>query len=262
MISVNGLQKIGVFLGLVTALAILPLCAAKAAGGEKIDLPQVEWPFKGPFGEYDKASMQRGFQVYREVCAACHGMDYLYYRNLKALGYSESQIKAVAADYTVVDGPNDEGEMFDRPAKPSDNFVNPYPNDKAARYANGGAYPPDLSLITKARKDGANYVYALLTGYTDPPEGEEVLEGKYYNKYYPGHWIAMAPPIMDGMITYSNGETATVEQASYDVVNFLAWAAEPEMVERKRMGVQVILYLIVFAGIMYAVKKKIWKNVH
>lgn len=262
MISANLMKKLGGFCLIVGALAILPICAAKASGGEDVKLPKIEWPFKGPLGSFDKAAMQRGFQVYREVCSACHGLDHLYYRNLKTLGYSDAQINSVAAEYTVIDGPNDEGEMFDRPAKGADKFVNPFPNEKAARYANGGAYPPDLSLIGKARKDGANYVYALLTGYTEPPHDIEVVEGKHYNKYFPGHWISMAAPITDGMITYSNGESATVEQAAYDVVNFLSFAAAPEMIERKRLGVQVILFLIVFAGLMYAVKKKIWKDVH
>lgn len=235
---------------------------AQAAGESHIELPQQEWHFDGIFGTYDKATLQRGLQVYREVCAACHSMKRVHYRNLVDLGYSEEQVKSIAGEYMVEDGPNDEGEMFSRAAIPADPFVSPYPNEKAARYANGGAYPPDLSLINKARKDGPNYVYALLTGYTEPPHGEEGMEGQYYNKYFAGHWISMAPPLMDGQIMRSNGDAASVDQAAYDVVNFLQWAAEPELNDRKRMGWHVLLFLIVFAGVMYKVKKKIWRDVH
>lgn len=262
-VSSKTISKLAVLAGIIALIAIIPVCA-KAAGDSHggAGLEKQHWPFDGPFGHYDKAAMQRGFQVYKEVCASCHSLKYVSYRNLTALGYTEDQIKAVASEYTVTDGPNDEGEMYDRPARPTDRFVSPFANDQAARYANGGAYPPDLSLMTKARPDGANYLYSLLTGYTEPPHGEEILEGKHYNKVFPGHWISMAQPLVDGQITYSNGESATVEQAAYDVVNFLQWAAEPHLEERKRLGIQVVLYLIALAGIMYAVKKKIWKNVH
>jgi len=231
------------------------------AAGESAELKDVDWSFEGPFGTYDRAAMQRGFQVYKQVCAACHGMDLVAYRNLADLGYSEAQIKAIAAEYSVTDGPNDEGEMFQRPAKPSDHFVNPYPNEAAAKYTNNGALPPDLSLITKARKDGSDYVYNLLTRYAEAPEGKELLPGQYYNEVMPGNVIAMAPPLSDGMVSYADGTEETVSQYSRDVTHFLTWAAEPMLEDRKQIGIQVLLFLAVFAGIMYAVKKKIWADV-
>jgi len=235
--------------------------SAMAAGKAKKP-PQQDWTFNGPFGTYDKAALQRGYKVYKEVCAACHAMKRVHFRNLTALGYSEDQIKNIAAEYTVIDGPDSEGEMFERQARLSDHFVSPYPNKQAAKAANG-AYPPDMSLITKARKDGSNYVYALLTGYDDPAKhGKTLMDGQYYNKYMAGNVIAMAPPLMDGQIAYEDGSPETMEQYARDVTHFLTWAAQPEMEERKRLGIQVLLFLFVFTGIMYAVKKKIWKDVH
>jgi len=247
------------------ALVILPFNMANAAGaGEKP--PAKDWSFNGPFGTYDKAAMQRGLKVYRDVCAACHGLKRIYFRNLEALGYSEAQIKNIAAEYTVIDGPDAEGEMFDRAARPSDTFPSPYPNKNAAKAANG-AYPPDLSLIKKARANGADYLHALLTGYKEPPKyftdkNGPLLDGQYYNKYMAGNVIAMAPPLSDGVIAYEDGSPETLEQYSKDVSHFLAWAAEPEMEVRKRTGVQVLLFLLVFAGIMYGIKRKIWADVH
>ena len=207
-------------------------------------------------GTYDKAAMQRGLKVYREVCAACHGLKRIYFRNLTALGYSESQVKTIAAEYTITDGPNDEGEMFERLGRPSDRFPSPFANKQAAVYANG-AYPPDQSLIVKARKDGSNYLYALLTGYED---GHEVPEGKHWNKYYPGHIITMAQPFVDGQIAYEDGSPETLEQYARDVTYFLTWAADPYMEDRKRTGIQVLLFLLAFAGVMYAYKKAVWKD--
>ena len=231
------------------------------AAGEAVPLPEKQWGFKGVFGTFDRAALQRGFKVYQNTCAACHGLDHKYYRNLSDLGYSENQIKAIASQYTVIDGPNDEGEMFERPGIPADRFVNPYKNEAQARYANNGAYPPDLSLITKARVGGANYVYWLLKGYEDPPKGKTLLSGQHWNKYMPGHVIAMAAPLSDGMIAYEDGTQETLSQYAQDVTEFLAWAAEPEMETRKRMGIRVILFLIVFAFIMYLVKRKIWSDI-
>ena len=232
--------------------------ALAAGGGEPA--PHQHWHFSGMTGTYDKAAMQRGLKVYREVCAACHSLDYVYFRNLEALGYSEAQVKNIAAEYEVEDGPDDEGEMFTRPARPSDAFPSPYANKKAAIAANG-AYPPDLSLMTKARGHGSDYVFALLTGYEEPKHGEEVPEGKAWNKYFPGHVISMAAPLMDGQVSYEDGSPETVEQYAYDVVNFLTWAADPYMEERKQTGIKVILFLLAFAGVMYAYKKKIWADV-
>lgn len=225
-------------------------------------LPDVDWRFEGPFGTYDRAALQRGFQVYREVCSACHSMKFLKYRNLSALGYSEDQIKAIAAEYTVTDGPDDQGEMFERPARPSDRFKLPYPNDAAAKAANNGALPPDLSLIVKARAGGADYVFGILTGYAPAPEGVELMNGQYWNIHMAGNKIAMPPPLSDEMISYADGSVGTVEQYAKDVSSFLTWAAQPEMEERKQTGIKALLYLTIFAVVMYAVKRRIWSRVH
>tara|TARA_R110001592_G_scaffold27763_12_gene102703 strand:- start:4459 stop:5232 length:774 start_codon:yes stop_codon:yes gene_type:complete len=246
-------------------ISVAPVTSAMASGDAPV-APAQEWSFeKGPigaFGEYDKAALQRGYKIYREVCASCHSMKRMYFRNLEALGYNESQIKNIASEYTVEDGPNDEGDMFERAALPSDHFVSPFANDKAAAFANGGATPPDLSLIIKARANGANYVYGLLNGYGEPPEGMEVVEGKHWNKYFPGHNISMAPPLSEGQVSYEDGSPETVEQYAHDLVQFLKFASDPHMEARKKAGFRVILFLLVFAGIMYRVKKKIWADVH
>lgn len=231
------------------------------AAGEKIEYPDREWSFEGMLGTFDRAQLQRGYQVYREVCSACHGLKRVYFRNLEALGYSEAQIKAVASEYMVTDGPNDEGEMFQRPGRPSDHFVSPYPNVQAARAMNNGAYPPDLSLITKARAGGADYIAALLSGYSDPPAGVELMPGMYWNEYFSGHQIAMPSQFTDGMLSYADGTEATVEQMSMDIAAFLTWAAEPSMEVRKQMGIKVLIFLSIFAFILYLVKKKIWRDV-
>ncbi len=232
------------------------------AAGPAIDLPQHDWSFSGVFGTFDRAALQRGFQVYQNVCAACHGLDYIAYRNLAALGYNEDEIKAVAAEAIIVDGPNDEGEKFERPGIPADRFANPYPNEQAARFANNGAYPPDLSLIVKARPDGANYLRALLVGYVDPPADFTLMEGMNYNAYFSGHQIAMGQPLWGDDVEYADGTPATIEQQAEDLTTFLAWAAEPEMEQRKTAGVMTILFLIVFTGLLYATKRKIWADVH
>lgn len=231
-----------------------------AAGDAKKPVDQ-EWSFSGPFGTFDRGALQRGFQVYKQVCAACHSMNYLAYRNLAALGYTEGEIKAIASEYTVMDGPNDEGEMFERSRRPSDRFKNPYENEQQARYVNNGALPVDMSLIVKARKNGANYIYSLLTGYKEAPEGVKLSTGQHYNPYMAGGKIAMAAPLSDDIVAYEDGTATTMEQYARDVTQFLAWAAEPEMEVRKRTGIKVILFLLAFAGIMYAVKKKIWADV-
>jgi len=231
------------------------------AAGEAKTPPKQDWSFSGPFGTYNRGAMQRGFQVYKQVCAACHSMDHLAYRNLSALGYSEAEVKAIAAEYTVTDGPDDEGEMFERPAKPSDTFKSPYANEKLARYANNGALPPDMSLLAKARANGSDYIYALLTGYEEPPEGVKLANGQYWNKYMAGNKIAMAPPLSDDIVPYEDGTPTTLAQYARDVTHFMTWAAEPKMEIRKRTGIKVVLFLIVFAGIMYAVKRKIWADV-
>jgi ubiquinol-cytochrome c reductase cytochrome c1 subunit len=222
---------------------------------------QMNWPFKGIFGMVDRQAAQRGFQVYSEVCSTCHGMSHLYYRNLEDIGFTKKEIKEIAAQYELEDGPNDMGEMYTRPATPNDNFVSPFPNEAAARVANGGAYPVDLSLIIKAREDGANYVYSLLTGYREPPEGFDMMEGLYYNPFFPGRQIAMPPPLSHNLVEYKDGTPASIEQMSRDLVIFLQWAAEPEMEHRKSMGLKVMIYLIIFTSLFYMVNKKIWKKV-
>ena len=226
-----------------------------------VKLMEQKWPFNGIFGRFDESSLQRGFQVYREVCAACHGIRHISYRDLKGIGYTNDEIKVIAADYEIVDGPNDEGEMFEREALPSDKFVGPYENDKIARLANNGAYPPDLSLIVKARANGADYLYSLLNGYKDYPENFEASEGMYYNEFYPGYQIAMPSPIMDDIVEYSDGTEATQEQIAKDVTSFLAWTAEPELEERKSLGVKTLFFLILLTIMLLGVKRKIWKDV-
>jgi ubiquinol-cytochrome c reductase cytochrome c1 subunit len=241
-------------------LAIAP--APARAAGEAIAIPDTRFSFEGIFGTFDRASAQRGFQVYKEVCAACHSMRLLYYRNLRDLGFTEEQVAQIAAQFQVMDGPNDEGQMFERPARPSDRFRSPFPNPQAARAANNGAYPPDLSVIVKARFGGADYIYALLTGYEDPPPGVTLMEGMHYNRYFPGHQIAMAPPLSPDRVEFADGTPATVEQMARDVTTFLAWAAEPELEQRRAMGIKIIIFLTILGGLAYAVKRKVWADIH
>jgi len=235
--------------------------AARASEGEPM-LEHQRWSFDGLFGTIDQAAAQRGFQVYKEVCSACHSLSLVAYRNLSAIGLSEDEIKAVAAAYNVTDGPNDAGDMYERPARPSDKFVAPFANANAARAANNGALPPDLSLIVKARKGGPDYVYGILTGFVQPPAGATVAEGMYYNAVFPGHQIAMPPPLSDGAVTFADGTEASVHQMAHDVTTFLEWTAEPELDARKKMGVKTILFLIALTGMAYAVKRKVWAEVH
>jgi ubiquinol-cytochrome c reductase cytochrome c1 subunit len=225
-------------------------------------IAQETWSFSGPFGTFNRDELQRGFQVYKEVCSTCHSLKHLSYRNLSALGFSQEEVKAIAATYEVTDGPNDEGQMFQRKAVPSDTFVDPFPNEKAARAANNGAFPPDLSLITKARAGGPNYVYALLTGYRPAPQGVKLGENMHYNIVFPGNQIAMTPPLVEGQVVYADGTPSSVEQMSRDVVAFLSWAAEPEMEDRKQLGIKVLFYLAVMTLVLYLAKRKIWQNIH
>jgi ubiquinol-cytochrome c reductase cytochrome c1 subunit len=259
---------------LAGALMMTAVSESIAAGG--VDVPRQKWSWDGIFGSFDRGEAQRGLQVYKEVCAGCHGLRHVAYRNLMQLGYTEDQVKAFAAEFEVTDGPNDDGEMFDRPARPADKFVNPFPNENAARAGNNGALPPDLSLIVDARAygmdyllypkghqfGGADYVYGILTGYADPPTDVKVGENMNYNKYFAGNQIAMAPPLSEDAIEYTDGTKPTVEQMARDVTTFLAWAAEPNLEQRKSMGIKVVLFLIVLLGLTIAVKKRIWANVH
>ena len=231
---------------------------------EKIEYLKTDWSFKGPFGKFDRSSLQRGYQVYTEVCAACHSMKYLSYRNLSEKGgpeFSIEQAKAIAASFEVVDGPNEDGEMFTRPAKLSDKFVAPYENEKAAQAANGGAYPPDMSVLVKARGGGVDYIYSLLQGYEQAPEGMILDEGVHYNKYMYGNKIKMSAPLSDGLLEYGDGTTASVEQMSKDVTTFLMWAAEPHLESRHRMGFKAIVYLIILTTLVYFSMKKIWSRI-
>ena len=225
--------------------------------GEKLDYPKLDWSFLGLTGTFDRASQQRGLQVYKEVCSGCHGLRLLAYRNLKAIGYNDDEIKAFASENSV-DSFNDDGEVVEREARPSDKFVSPYPNEQAARAANGGAYPPDLSLIIKARSDGANNLHALLTGYVDAPAEQKVPDGMYFNKYYPGKLIGMPQPLYEDGVEYADGTKATPDQMAKDVTAFLAWASEPEMEDRKRLGISVILFLLVLTILSYLAMKQIW----
>jgi cytochrome c1 len=241
--------------------------AVLASGGVQAaeathDFPETHWSFESIFGTYDRGAQQRGFLVYKNVCASCHGLRLVAYRNLMDIGIGEDEVKAIAAEYLVTDGPDGNGEMFDRPATPADRFVSPFPNDNAARASNNGALPPDLSLIAKARIGGPDYLHALLIGYEEAPPGVEVREGLYFNKYFPGHQIAMPPPLFEDAVEFSDGTPATVEQMAEDVTHFLAWAAEPNLEARHRTGVKVILFLLALTALAYAVKRKVWADVH
>ncbi len=230
------------------------------AANNNVELIEQNWPFNGIFGRFDKSSLQRGFKVYNEVCAACHGIRHISYRDLEGIGYSKDEVKVIAAEYEVIDGPNEEGDMFTRDAKMSDKFAGPYENKQIARLANNGAYPPDLSLIVKARAGGADYIYSLLNGYKDFPEGFEASEGMYYNEYYPGNQIAMPSPIMDEIVEFDDGTEASHLQIARDVTSFLAWTAEPELEERKSLGVKTLFFLILITIMLLGVKRKVWKN--
>ncbi len=249
---------------IASSLALLAMTATSAFAAGDVHPPRkMEWSFDGIFGTVDKPAAQRGLQVYKEVCSACHGISRVAFRNLTEIGFSPAEVKALAATYMVKDGPNDDGDMFERPGLASDKFVSPYANEQAARAAQNGALPPDLSLMVKARPDGANYVYSLLTGFgQDVPEHMKLDEGQYYNPYMPGGKIAMAAPLSEGVVTYADGTVASVDQMAKDVVNFLQWTAEPEMASRKQMGIKVLIYLAIFTGFMYVAKRRLWSKLH
>ena len=266
---------------LILALSFAAFGAAKA---EDHPTPaRQSWSFSGPFGTFDRAQIQRGFHVYRDVCSACHGMKYIAFRNLAqpgGPGYSEAQAKQVASEYRISDGPNDKGEMFDRPGRLSDYFPSPDANEQAARARFNGALPPDLSVIAKARgieagfpwfvfdairqyqEGGPDYIFAYLTGYENPPADVKLTDGQFWNTYFPGHRTAMRPPLQNGQVEYTDGTPATVEQYSRDVAAFLMWTAEPHLEARKRIGLQAMIFLIVFAGLAYFTKKKVWADLH
>ena len=251
---------------LIISLAILLSLSIqlKINSAEKVELIKTDWTFKGLLGKFVRASLQRGYQVYTEVCAACHSMKYISYRNLMEKGgpeFSEAQVKAIAASFDVTDGPNADGEMFSRPARLSDKFPMPYPNEKAAQAANGGAYPPDMSVLAKARKGGVDYLYSVLLGYDDPPAGVTLDEGVYYNKFMYGNKIKMPKVLEDDLIEYSDGTPVTEEQMAKDVVTFLMWSAEPHLETRHKMGFRAIIYLIILTVLVYFSMKKIWSRI-
>ena len=253
-------SSLGLSIGTLRILLFLMFVLSSkisVAAGEKINYPQLNWSFSSVFGTFDRAAQQRGLQVYKEVCSGCHGLRLIAYRNLKAIGYNDDEIKAFAAENSV-NSLNDDGEEVERPARPSDKFVSPYPNEQAARAANGGAYPPDLSLIVKARPDGANYLHALLTGYVDAPADKKVPDGMYYNKYYSGNLIGMPQPLYADGVEYADGTKASPDQMAKDVTAFLAWASEPELEKRKSLGVTVMLFLLLLTILSYLAMKQIW----
>jgi ubiquinol-cytochrome c reductase cytochrome c1 subunit len=249
---------------IINLITLLLLGINQVGAAEKVELLQTDWSFKGLFGKFDRGSLQRGYQIYTEVCASCHSMKYLSYRNLSEKGgpeFSVEQAKAIAASFDVTDGPNDDGEMFERPAKLSDKFVMPYANVKEAQAANGGAYPPDMSVLAKARSGGVDYIYSVLLGYEDPPNGTTLDEGVYYNKYMYGNYIKMSQPLSEGLVEYSDGTVATEEQMAKDVTTFLMWAAEPHLESRHKMGFKAIIYLIILTILVYFSMKKIWSRI-
>jgi ubiquinol-cytochrome c reductase cytochrome c1 subunit len=230
---------------------------------KKIDLIETDWSFKGIFGTFDRASLQRGYQVYQEVCAGCHSVQHLSYRNLSEEGGPEfliEEAKAIASQFELEDGPNSDGEMFMRPARLSDNFVKPYPNVEASTAANGGAYPPDMSVLAKARTGGADYIYSLLMGYEEAPLGYELDDGVYYNKYMPGNKIMMSEPISEGIVEYLDGTKSTKEQIAKDITAFLVWSSEPHLESQHRMGFKSIIYLIILITLVYLSKQKVWSR--
>ncbi len=242
--------------------AVGPMLGSALAAEGTPTPPTQHWSFERIFGTYDLAAAQRGFQVFSEVCSACHSLTYVHYRQLTGIGLTSEQIKAVAAAVTVPQGLDDQGNPKEGPGTPASKFKAPFPNETAARAGNNGAYPPDLSLMVNARASGADYLYGLMTGYGTPPANMVMQDGMNYNKYFAGHQIAMPQPLQDGQVTYADGTTASIEQMARDVTTFLAWAANPELVERKQMGVRVILFLLLMTGLTYAVKRKVWSDVH
>jgi ubiquinol-cytochrome c reductase cytochrome c1 subunit len=241
------------------------ICAASGlviASSDSLKPKKLKWGFEGMLGTFDRSSVQRGFQVYKEVCSACHSLNLVAFRNLKEIGFSEGEVKEIAKGYNIPDGPNDEGEMFERPGILTDRFPAPYANEKAGRAANNGAFPPDLSLIVRARENGANYLYSLLTGFNEAaPAYLKIQDNMHYNPYFPGMQIAMAAPLTDGIVQYTDGTNATIDQMAKDVVNFLQWTADPKMEKRKSMGIKVLFFLAIFTGLFIVAKKRVWKNI-
>jgi ubiquinol-cytochrome c reductase cytochrome c1 subunit len=252
------------FKKLLSLLVVIFLISKPIAAEESVEILKLNWSFKGLTGKFERPSLQRGFQVYKEVCSSCHSMQYLSYRNLGEEGgpeFSIEEVKAIAASVEIEDGPNSEGEMFNRPGRPSDRFLSPYPNVNASMAANGGAYPPDMSVLVKARPGGSNYIYSILMGYEEKPEGFTLDDGVYYNKYMPGNKIKMSNPLSDGVVEYTDGTEASVDQMAKDVTTFLTWAAEPELEARHKTGIKVMVYLILLSILVFFSMKRIWSRV-
>ena len=245
-----------IFFILFTLFFLIPNSFSK----EDVKLKKQNWSFQGIFGRFDNSTLQRGLQVYQEVCSACHGVKRLRFRELTNLGFTKEQIVNYAKTFEILDGPNELGEMFIRPGEPTDTFVSPYKNKEEAIAING-AYPPDLSLLTKAMKNGPDYIYSLLVGYEDPPNDFELPDGLYYNPYHDGNVIAMPQPLYDEAIEYIDGTNASIHQLSYDIVNFLSLAAEPELQKRKALGLKVLIFLIVLTALLYVTMKEIWSRI-
>ena len=258
------LKKIKTIIKILFISPIIIVSANNSVAAESLDLLKNKWSFEGFFGTFDRASLRRGYQVYNEVCSSCHSMQLLSYRNLSEKGgpeFSLEDAKNIAASFEVIDGPNSKGEMFTRPGRLSDKFANPYPNVQSAKTANGGAYPPDMSVLVKARQGGANYIYSILLGYEDPPEGYELNDGVYYNKFMTGYNIKMPNILSDGLLDYADGTEATTKQMARDVATFLTWASEPSLEARHKLGFKVILYLIILAALVYLSMKKLWSRI-
>lgn len=256
------------FLGAAAIVALgavfLTMGGAKAAGAS-VELKERSWSFEAPFGTFDRSALRRGYKVYAEVCAACHSMDLIKFRNLAEAGgpeFTEEEVKVIAADYTIPAEPDDYGDINDRARIPADPFPAPFANENAARASNGGALPPDLSMIVKARNGNENYIYSLLTGYEEAPEGFDVPAGMSYNAYFPGHLIGMANPLSEEIVDYEDGTPMTVDQYAKDLTTFLTWASEPTREARHRLGFQVMIFLLVFAGLMYFTMRKVWADAH
>ncbi len=249
---------------MVSALVVTAL-PGDGRAEEGAELESIDWSFNGPFGTFDRGQLQRGYKVFREVCAACHTMDLVSFRNLAddgGPGFTPEQVKVIASEFEIEDGPNEDGDMFMRPGIATDRFPAPFPNEQIARLANGGALPPDLSVLAKARIGRADYLYALLTGYQEPPAGVELPAGMSYNAVFPGHQIAMGEPLFDDAVEYDDDTPLTLENYARDVSAFMMWAAEPKLEARHRMGFKVVLFLLIFAGLLYATKRKVWASVH
>jgi ubiquinol-cytochrome c reductase cytochrome c1 subunit len=237
------------------------VCPSKAKAEEGLHPPNYPWNHKFPWQSYDHASIRRGYKVYSQVCASCHSLDRIAYRNLVGTCYTEEEAKEMAAERDFLDGPDEQGEMFERPGKLSDYMPRPYANENAARFANNGALPPDLSLVVKSREGHENYIFSILVGYKPPPEGVQLREGLYYNPYFPGGKIAMPQALSDGQLEFEDGTYGSISQMAKDVTTFLAWAAEPEHDDRHRMGLKAMFVLSMMAIPTLYFKKLKWSAV-